>query len=127
MPTIAPTAAMSLTSPAPVAPIACPGIMSIRPTSKPAVDASGETSLSPISASPMPLAAIAAVSQFGMRRERRSTMVATRPPAARAANDVLDTGGSNGVPEHAGDRVADRRDRAERNDRDERAEQAVLQ
>ena len=68
-PTMAPTAAMSFTSPAPVAPSAWPGSIRANPTTIPRAAAASETPLAPVAAIPMPVAAIAAVSRFGMRRD----------------------------------------------------------
>src|SRR4051794_6484843 len=125
-PTIAPTAAMNFTSPAPVAPSAWPGSMSRRPTMNPAKDAPSEIPLTPEAAKPTPIPAMVAVSAFGMRRTLISITVATSAPEDSAANATLEIAG-NRRPEHVGNRLAHHRHGADREDRDERHEQPVLE
>src|SRR5512141_3142414 len=124
MPITAPIAAISLTSPAPVAPIAWPGSISSRPATIPATDAPTEMPLSPDAASAIPRAAIDPVSTFGIRRVRMSTIVAVSAPAASATNAGLKAGGGNRVPEDGGDRGAERGHGAHGHDRDERDQQS---
>src|SRR4051812_24131494 len=127
-PTTAPTAAISFTSPAPVAPSRWPGIISPSPTANPANEAHNGTPLIPVAASATPTPASAAVSSFGIRRVRMSITVATTSAATRAAKAVLEIAGdSNGLPENRVDRVAHDRHRANRHHREQRREKPVLQ
>ena len=64
-PTMAPTAAISLTSPAPVAPSTCPGIISSRPTANPSAEAQSDTPLTPVADSPTPTPASARSARSG--------------------------------------------------------------
>src|SRR5262249_38206382 len=121
-----PTAAISFTSPAPVAPITWPGSMSSSPVVRPSSACSGVTPPPP-NASPNPAPAIAPVSQFGMRRVRTSVTTAAASPSesARKGTMVLERG-LNGFPEHVVNRASDSRDGTESHKGDQRAEEGVL-
>ena len=83
---MAPTPPISFTSPAPVAPITCPGIISSRPMTRPPTEARDRDAADARGREPDPTPAIAAVSTFGIRRDRISMIVAASAPAARATN-----------------------------------------
>src|SRR5437762_2288779 len=103
--------------------------MRASPSAKPIIEAPSETPLTPAAAKPSPMPAIAAVSEFRMRRDRMSTAVATSAPdastapsrhprrACELASDV-DEKGAHG--ETGG------RDRANRDEGDPRYEQGVV-
>src|SRR4029079_19751202 len=122
----APTAPISFTSPAPVAPRRCPGSIKSTPSASPAPAAASDSPLTPVTARATPVAAIRAVTTFGIRRVRRSIAVAISRPAASAANDGSEIGG-NGLSENIVDGVAKGRHRADREHRDQRHEQAILE
>ena len=121
-----PTAAISFTSPAPVAPSTCPGSMSTRPITHPSTAAPTDTPPKPNAASPRPAPAIVPVRTLGIRRVRRSTTVATSRPAISTASDALAAAGDD-LPEHRVDGVSNRRDGSECDKGNERAEQRVLE
>ena len=123
-PMMAPIAAISLTSPAPVAPSRCPGIISAKPTTSPRSEADKLRPLNPAAARVTPTPAIVAVSRLGMRRVRTSMTVAASAPAATATKAALDTG-SNRRPENCLNRVADGGHRTDGEERDQGHEQAV--
>src|SRR5688572_1346293 len=81
----APTAANSLTSPPPVAPIRYPGSINRRPTPHPASAAPMPTVPQPAAASSTPDAASGMVNALGMRRVRRSIAAAAHVAAATIA------------------------------------------
>src|SRR3954469_17890538 len=124
-PTIAPTAAMNFTSPAPVAPSAWPGSMSANPRTNPATEAPSEVPLTPAAARPMPRPVMIAVSAFGMRLTLMSITVATSAPEESTPNATLEIVG-NRRPEHVVDGVAHHRDGTERKYGDESHQQSVL-
>src|SRR5262245_29802311 len=133
-PSSVPSAASSFTSPAPVAPMKCPGSISSRPTAKPATASAGVRRVTWIAASARPITATLSVTTFGTRRDRRSTATAVPPPAAvitipagshavfTAVSKVLD----NGLPQHGVDGRAHRGNGRHHHDRDQRREKSVL-
>ena len=100
-----PIAANSLTSPAPVAPIRCPGSISMRPTAKPASDPATVTPLVCDAANETPRAAMPRVSVFGTRRLQTSTTALAPPLAATAATTATSEILGNALPEHRVDGV----------------------
>src|SRR5438034_10961534 len=122
-----PIAANSLTSPAPVAPIRCPGSISMSPTAKPASDPATVTPLVCDAANETPRAAMPRVSVFGTRRLQTSTTALAPPLAATAATTATSEILGNALPEHRVDGVPNLGHRGERDDRDQSREQAVLE
>src|SRR5206468_3740010 len=122
-----PIAANSLTSPAPVAPIRCPGSISMRPTAKPASDPATVTPLVCDAANETPRAAMPRVSVFGTRRLQTSTTALAPPLAATAATTATSEILGNALPEHRVDGVPNLGHRGERDDRDQRHEEGVLE
>src|SRR5581483_7628569 len=126
-PSRVPIAAKSFTSPAPVAPITCPGSISARPIARPA---SAPVTLRLVACEPAsatPRAAIDRVRTLGTRRVRKSMTVAAPPAKTMTASAIGSDVLSNGLPEHVVDRVPDRRHGGDRDDRDQRHEQTVLE
>src|SRR5438093_6513200 len=125
-PSSVPSAAKSLTSPAPVAPITWPGSISRRPTAKPPSAPETPTPVMRVAASATPSAPMPSVSRFGTRRVCRSTMALEAPPASTAqtleSSDIL----RNRLPEHVVDRRPDGSHRAQGDQRDQRHEQSVF-
>src|SRR5216683_5281545 len=122
----APVAAKSLTSPAPVAPITCPGSISSRPTASPPSEAPSVRPLMPHAAKTTPIVARPIVSGFGTRRVHRSIAAPVPVPATTVAITIGSDGQANVPPEHRVDRVAERGDAHHRHDRDQRGEQSVF-
>src|SRR5436309_8606149 len=125
-PSSVPSAAKSLTSPAPVAPITWPASISRVPTAKPPSAPEMPTPVMRVAASAHPSAPIPSVSGFGTRRVCRSTMALVAPPASTAqtveSSDIL----RNRPPEHVVDRRPHGSHRAQRDQRDQRDEQSVF-
>src|SRR3954470_8236737 len=125
-PTNAPAAANSLTSPAPVAPIRCPGSISARPSARPASEAPSDRPPMPHAAETPPTAASPIVSGFGTRRVRRSIAAPMPVPATRVAIAINSEGLANLHPENVVDRVAERFDADHGDDRNQRRQQSVF-
>src|SRR5436190_1020197 len=125
-PMIAPTAANSLTSPAPVPPITCPGSISTRPSTKPNSDAPMVRPLMPDAANATPLAARSTVSGLGTRRVHTSIAAPAPAPAATVAITIMSEGSANAAPEQVVDCLADRGDARHREHRDQRGEEPVF-
>src|SRR5580765_4413418 len=123
----APAAAKSLTSPAPVAPIMCPGSISTRPSARPASDAPSVMPLMPHTAKMTPTVARPTVSGFGTRRVHMSIAAPVPVPAPTVASTMKSDGLANAAPEHRVERVADHLDAGHHDDRDQRAEQSVFE
>src|SRR5881394_3507442 len=125
-PSSVPSAAKSLTSPAPVAPMTCPGSINTRPRARPPSAPGTLTPVTRIAASAMPSAPILKVSAFGTRRVYRSTMVLAAPPASTTqivdGSDIL----GNRLPEHVVDRLADGPDCTKCHERNQGHEQSVF-
>src|SRR5262245_11331231 len=129
-PTNEPIAAISFTSPAPVAPSACPGSISKSPNTNPSAAAPSEMPLNPDAANPIPAPAIDAVTALGMRRVRISTIEATHTPDASATKAQLETVGKvlrYVVPEERRNGVAHARHRANRHEGNQRDQQGVFE
>src|SRR6187399_921579 len=126
-PSSVPSAANSLTSPAPVAPITWPGSISASPTANPKSAWTIDTVPFPVAASIKPAMAMPSVSGFGIRRVYRSTTALDAPLLATAltsrGSEIL----SNVVPENRIDRVSHGHHRAECDDRNQDYQQPVLQ
>src|SRR5471032_2906031 len=125
-PSSVPMAANSFTSPAPVAPITCPGSISRSPHANPASAIGTPSFVTCRNASVMPVSASPTVSGFGTRRLLRSTTAPAPPPAATTETATGSKILSNGLPEDGVDRVAHRRDARQNEHRDQHGEQAVL-
>src|SRR5213593_103500 len=125
-PMIAPTAANSLTSPAPVPPITCPGSISTSPSTKPNSDAPTVRPLIPDAANATPLAASSTVSGLGTRRVHRSIAAPAPAQAATVAITITSEGSANAAPEQVVACLADRGDARHREDRDQRGEESVF-
>src|SRR5471032_2136930 len=122
----APAAARSLTSPAPVAPIMCPGSISRRPTAIPPSEAPMLRPLIPHTAKITPISARPAVSGFGTRRVHMSIAAPVPVPATTVVMTMRSDGQANVPPERRVDRVAERGDAHHGHDRDQRGEQSVF-
>src|SRR4051812_40649083 len=122
----APTAANNFTSPAPVAPIKCPGSISARPSARPASDAPSERPPMPNAAKATPVAANPIVSGFGTRRVHKSIAAPTPVPLTTVAIARKSDGLANLGPEDTGNRVAERRDTDNRREGDQRRQQTVF-
>src|SRR5262249_12432860 len=125
-PITAPAAAKSFTSPAPVAPMTCPGSMIASPSARPAHDDSTVTPLAPQTAKRTPLTASVPVRTFGTRLVRRWIKARARAPATSVPSTTRSEGCNNGLPQHVVDRVAHGRDADDRHERDQASEQRVL-
>src|SRR4029077_1217255 len=123
----APAAAKSLTSPAPVAPITCPGSISRRPTASPPSEAPSVRPLMPHAAKITPIVARPIVSGFGTRRVHKSIAAPVPVPATTMAIAMRSEGLANAAPEHRIDRAAERGDAHHRGDRDQRGEKSVFE
>src|SRR5471030_756743 len=124
---IAPSAANSFTSPAPVAPKTWPGSISASPSANPANEAPIVMPLRPNTANATPLAASSTVSGFGTRRVHRSIAAPVPAPAVTVVSTRTSEGLTNAPPEDVVNRVAQRADADHREDRDQRREQSVFE
>src|SRR2546427_2471050 len=135
-PIIAPAAAKSFTSPAPVAPSTWPGSISRQPSANPSSDDATVTPLAPVAASVTPAAAVANEIAFGIRRWMTSTTEAVPAPTITAestnASPLAITTASqlhrgDRAPQNVRDRVADHRQQAHHGQRDQGGQNPVFQ
>src|SRR5262249_43246736 len=121
------SAASSLTSPPPVAPMRNPGSIKRSPTSSPSSEEATPMDVACHAARATPHAAMPPVSALGTRRQARSVITPAPPaPATIATTRELDKA-RNRLPEKSVEGLPDRGHRHDRDDGDERHQKRVLE
>src|SRR5215471_1344705 len=126
-PSSVPNAAISFTSPAPVAPMTWPGSISTRPSARPAAALDSPTVVGWNAASIRPRTAMPKVITLGTRRSRRSIAAVVLPPTATAPKATASKVLNNGLPQHAVDLVTERGHAGHHHDGDQHSQESVLE
>src|SRR6267378_3570383 len=126
-PSSVPNAAISLTSPAPVAPMTCAGSIRARPTARPASALTTPTPVGRNAASASPSTAMPNVIGLGTRRTRKSIAAVALPQPAMAQTATASKVLNNGLPQNRVDLIPQRRDAGHHEDGDQRGQKPVFE